>query len=212
MARGDDRYLRELRRNELARRMLIAGARNCIVTEWTAMSDARVIRLKANLGHEPGPAQPRARRGPPPKILATFFKTPALRNEASALAVLFEVFGIMPPGRHPMSPSAFRSIGRGERLCDVWDLYPDVVEQPRLTFEHIVLLAVSLGTTADLAVEPCGCCGAVLVLEHWQRRPLLCATCAARSPGAEHEATHELDLIGAHSEREPIGALQRSLF
>lgn len=87
-----------------------------------------------------------------------------MRAEASAAAVLCRVHDAIPDkSATPLKPVP--TVERGERLCDAYETYVDLVNPARLTFEHFVLLVDELDAGITIALENCQACGAALLVE-----------------------------------------------
>jgi hypothetical protein len=163
MAAEDDRYTREVRRRELAIRLIRLKARTSTVIRWTGTSRQKIRTLVRSVAGKSASAS-RCRRGPAPRDFETFFKTAWMRAEASAAAVLCRVHGVI-ADRSASVLKPVPTVARGERLCDAYETYLDLVNPARLTFEHFVLLVDELDAGTSLALESCQGCGAALLVE-----------------------------------------------
>jgi len=80
---SDERYHRDLRRLEVALRMILVGARTATFTRWTHLSKYNVRKLRNEYG---GDAVPRDRlRGEAPFRVEFFCKSATLRAETPTL-------------------------------------------------------------------------------------------------------------------------------
>src|SRR5258708_20882065 len=91
----EDRYTRDLRRINLAQRLIQHETRTQSICAWTGLSDERVRNLCRSYGG--GSMALQRHRGPSPTRLATFLRSPTLRSEASAIGGLACVLGVIPP-------------------------------------------------------------------------------------------------------------------
>src|SRR5690606_18775756 len=96
-------YRRELRRFDLALRMVRLQARTHTVCAWTGLSRPRVLSVLRSLHTQPG-GRPARRHGPPPSALRPFWESRRLRREAAALAGLCVLFGVLDPGERHCTP------------------------------------------------------------------------------------------------------------
>jgi hypothetical protein len=164
MTANDDRYAREARRRELAIRLIRLEARTSTVCRWSGVSRQKVRTLQRSIAASESAQAPKRRRGPAPRGTEMFFRTAWMRAEASAAAVLCRLYGAIPDSR-ATALKAVPTVARGERLCDAYETYLDLVSPARLTFEHFVLLVDALDARETLALESCQGCGAALLVE-----------------------------------------------
>jgi hypothetical protein len=178
----DDRYGREARRRELAIRMIRLEARTSTVARWSGVSRQRIRTLHQSISRAHGVRAPKRFRGPSPREIDVFLRTAAKRAEASAAAVLCRLHGAIPDRSLSALPPV-PTIERGERLCDAYETYADLVSPARLTFEHFVLLVDELDAGATIALESCEGCGAALLVEPATLARRRCESCrVARIP------------------------------
>ena len=131
--RKDDAVIRELRRFELARRLIFHQVRTQTISELTGLSRNRLATLRRRL-MVPEDAR---HRGPPPRSLDVFLRTARGRTEGAALAALFPLF--KPNRAKPMT-----SLDEGEQLCEIYDAYLGCYPQSKVQFEELMLLKKSL--------------------------------------------------------------------
>lgn len=160
----DDRYAREARRRELAIRLIRLEARTSTVCRWSGVSRQKVRTLQRSIVTTSTEHAPKRRRGPAPHGIDMFFRAAWIRAEASAAAVLCRVCGAI-PDRNGTLLKSVPTVDRGERLCEAYETYLDLVSPARLTFEHFVLLVDALEAGETLALESCMGCGAALLVE-----------------------------------------------
>src|SRR6185437_12914702 len=82
----EDRYVRDLRRLNLARRFLRYRVRTQSICEWTGLTDLRVRALYHSYDASDDASQ--RHRGPSPTRVHTLLRSPVLRCESSAIAAL----------------------------------------------------------------------------------------------------------------------------
>lgn len=164
MIAEDDCYAREARRRELAIRLIRLEARSSTVCRWSGVSRQKVRTLQCSIVATSAADAPKRRRGPAPHGIDMFFRTERIRAEASAAAVLCRLYGAI-PDRTVTALKAVPTVERGERLCEAYETYLDLVSPARLTFEHLVLLVDALEAGETLALESCTGCGAALLVE-----------------------------------------------
>jgi hypothetical protein len=207
MTTNDDRYAREARRRELAIRLIRLEARSSTVSRWSGVSRQKIRTLQRSIVTSGSVSTPKPRRGPAPHGTEQFFRTAWMRAEASAAAVLCRLYDAIPDGNETGLKSV-PTVARGERLCDAYETYLDLVSPARLTFEHFVLLVDALEARDTLALESCQGCGAALLVEPATLARRRCESCrVTRVPKVVAEA----GLNDQASEPVPVAA-QGELF
>lgn len=182
----DDRFSRDLRRHNLAIRLIHYEARTQTIRDWSGLPEARVRRLfRAYLRRAEGAGTAR-HRGPPPRNVAALLR-PGLRAEATAAAMLCVHFDVVPPRGVRQPLRTLPSLARGERLCVAFEAYRATVPSPRLSIEHVVLLVAALTVGEDLAIGRCTSCEAALLVDPLGRERRLCGLCQ-ESRGSLREA------------------------
>lgn len=182
MDADNDRYGREGRRRELAIRMIRLEARSGTVARWSGVSRQSIRTLHQAISRTHAVRPPKRFRGPSPREIDVFFRTAAHRAEASAAAVLCRLHGAV-PDRTASVLTPVPTVDRGERLCDAYETYADLVSPARLTFEHFVLLVDELDAGTAIALESCQGCGAALLVEPATLARRRCESCrVARIP------------------------------
>lgn len=184
MTADDDRFAREARRRELAIRLIRLEARTSTVCRWSGVSRQKVRTLQRSIAATSASEAPKRHRGPAPHGLDMFFRTASVRAEASAAAVLCRLYGAI-PDRTTRALKTVPTVERGERLCEAYETYLDLVSPARLSFEHLVLLVDTLAAGEILALESCTGCGAALLVEPATLARRRCECCrATRVPDA----------------------------
>jgi hypothetical protein len=185
---SDDRYSRDRLRLDIAMQFIRHEARTRTIRLWTGLSDDRIRKLYRSYLKGGGRGLTR-HRGKSPQQAAFFVRTARLRQEASALAALCCLAGVLGSGRDgergrdPPPPSL--GIGRAGWLCQAYEAYRALVGTPAIGFEHAVLLVNALARGGELRLGDCQGCGALLVIDALALRPVRCAVCLPA--GAEPE-------------------------
>lgn len=179
---SEDRYSREQRQMAIALRFLQHEARTHTVRQWTGLTDDRIRKLYRAYLSWPAAQHtaPAARhRGKSPQQWAFFLRTVRLRHEAAVLASLYRLVGALPdePGRD--AARLLPDIGRGELLCQAYEVYRQLSAAPAISFEHAVFLLTALARDEELSLRPCRGCGALVVVDGLRLRPPRCLQCAA---------------------------------
>jgi hypothetical protein len=209
---SDQDYGRDLRRFNLALRMLQHEARLSTVCAWTGFNEERVRILSRSRRRHQVVREAGTHRGPSPRRLRLFFESPRLRGEAAAIGGMCRLFGIIPGGRVSNPRLRLPGIANGERLCDAFELYREIVPAASLTLEQVISLVFALSEGVQCSLDHCTRCRALILVDHLSVARRVCAHCPEeeRCDGAE-----EL-LQVAEPVPDPKGSawqpLQRSLF
>jgi hypothetical protein len=174
---SNDRYSRDLRSIDLARRMLKFEARTQTICAWTTLSAERVRNLSRSHGGD-GPGRKAMRhRGPSPSKLAKLMEVKAFRSEAAAIAGLCGALDVIPAQACPNARVTLPGISRGERLCYALELFHEIILHSRITMEQLVLLVLTLAERDTWALEHCTRCHASILIDRLTLSPGLCGFC-----------------------------------
>lgn len=173
----DDRYHRDLRRFQLALRLIRHEARTHTICKWTGLTDDRVRNFCRTYGVSEAGHTPVRHRGPMPQRLDLFFRSPVLRSEAAAVGGLCRLLGVIPDQRQPNARRELPSVSRGEQLCRAYELYRACVPDTPLTLEQVMLLATVLAQGEQLELAHCTECHAAIVIDLLGRTRHSCAHC-----------------------------------
>ena len=149
----DDRYSRDLRRYDLAVRLIRHEARTQTIRQWTGLTDDRIRKLyrsyvRAGAGHGGGEGV-RRHRGKSPRQVTFFARSRTLQLDTACLAAVFSMFGVLPPQRVADASRTLPGLVRGELLCDAYETYRRIAPQPQISFEHAAFLALALAAGAE---------------------------------------------------------------
>ena len=199
---SEQRFERDLRRYELAHRMIAHEARRGTIVRWTGLSRHRVALLLKEFNR---PDKNRY-RGPSPCTASFFCKTVAHESESAAFAyVAMQTNVIESPGEPPALGLA--ALARAERLVNAFELYREVVPQTRFSLEHAMLLVSELSTQALLFLDSCEQCEGLWVRERVGRPQHLCPFCRVRGlrpPIPASVMQGELALVAQSSDKHAI--------
>ncbi len=118
-------------------------------------------------------------RGKSPQQSAFFSRSAKLKEEASLLASLCSLLGVLPRSE-TVSRQALASISRGEAMCQAFEVCRELVTDPRISFENLVYLVSSLAHGEELTLANCEVCGALTVVDRVAIRTRHCLDCACR--------------------------------
>jgi hypothetical protein len=207
----DERYRRDLRRLQIAWRMILLGARTPTIMQWTRLSKYNVRKLRNEYG---GDAIPRERlRGKAPFRVEFFCKSPALRAETPALAGLLRHFGVLPPVGE-VDIDELPDLIRGERLCTALEEFRALCPSSEIDFERVVILIKELIRGELIRVTSCTMHRELVVHDCLVAREPTCAYCwRAAHPGLAYLRSSAPKIaIPSEPEPEVAGNRQQSLF
>lgn len=162
---------RELRRRQLAQRLVAHHARTQTIFRLTGLSRHQLATLRrrwrvtSEMRH----------RGPPPASFATFLSTQRMRDETAALAVFWRIFGNVSSAQG--SDSQGDMVELGECMCEVLEAYVACFPTWSLELESLVLLAKGIEEADSIALGKCGSCRAVILVDLVGACRYLCSHC-----------------------------------
>jgi hypothetical protein len=171
---SDARYSRDLRRHQLALRLIQHGARNRTVQRWTGLSMYRIRTLYQTYAPQAESGSPL--RGVAPHQISYFWRSSQLRSEAAVLAGFLGAFEVFPDAR-PGTPESLESLGRGERLCRAYEEFKACWPEAQSTLEHGILLVEELVRGVVMALARCMDCDVLIVIDRLTIAPPRCASC-----------------------------------
>jgi hypothetical protein len=92
MDHQNDPFSRDLKRIEVAHRMVLYQVRTQTIVDYTSLTRNRLATLRRRWSV----TESSRRRGPPPRPMAVFLRTPWARSEAAAIVSLCLVFDALP--------------------------------------------------------------------------------------------------------------------
>jgi hypothetical protein len=182
MRATDDRYAGERAQFDLAIRLIRHQARTHIISECTGFSQERIRKLYATyFKHQQG-NRVRRKRGKSPSAVDFFFRNSRVQAEASALAGLFFVYGLVRLRSDlTTGPGAVRpGFAKGERFCRAFEDYLTLCPSGQLSFERAWSLQAALETGDGVLVADCVRCGALYVQDALALDPATCPGCRGR--------------------------------
>jgi len=173
---SEDRFSRDLRRIELAKRLIAHRVRTGWISLWTGLSPNTVRNLYRSYikGQSSPPAR---RRGPPPSNPLLFLRSVTLLEEASVLAALAHRFGLVPDEPVSNPRRALARLEVGERLCQAYELFQHLIPGATFGMEQFMILLFALAERKDLTLDLCEGCQGVLLVDCLGRSRRTCPTC-----------------------------------
>jgi len=188
----DDRYTRERLRFHVALRFIRLEARTRTIRQWTGLSDDRIRKLYRSYTQEAASPAPVRHRGKSPQQPAFFIRTARARQESAVLASLCRLTGALPTATARRDSTALAmvadapgtilpSLQRAQLLCQAYEGYCALVDNPLIGFEHAVFLLIALCRGEELVLSVCCDCNALLVADRWSLSVPRCSVCTAQA-------------------------------
>jgi hypothetical protein len=174
---SDHDFSRDLRGVNLALRLLRHEARLNTVCAWTGFNEERVRILSRSRRRHQVNRVAGTHRGPSPRRLKRLFASVTLRSEAAAMAGLCRVLGVIPAQRITNARVRLPGIIKGERLCDAYELFREVVPGARLTIEQVISLVFAVSEGNQCSLDHCTNCRALILVDHFSLARRICAHC-----------------------------------
>jgi hypothetical protein len=159
---SDDRYSRDLQRIDLALRLIGHEARTFTIRQWTGLSDDRIRKLYRNYVMDRDEKAVLRHRGKSPRRVAYFFRTAELQFEATQLAGLYVMHGLLVGAEGGVAPRyRLGSLDSGSLLVQAYEAFLDLHSPAGISFEHAWFLLLALGRQSDISLNRCPACGAL---------------------------------------------------
>jgi len=208
---SDERYRRDLRRLQVAWRMILLGARTPTIMRWTCLSKYNVRKLRNEYG---GDAVPRERlRGKAPFRVEFFCRSATLRAETPALVGLLRHFRAL-PATGEVSVEELPDLMRAERLCTALEEFRAICPTSEIDFERVIVLMNELVRGDLIRVTMCWMHPELVVHDCLVAREPRCAYCwREMQAGLPHlrsqgPTTHE----SIEADTDNLSCYQQSLF
>jgi hypothetical protein len=172
----DDPFSRDLRRIEVARRMVLHQVRTQTIVDYTSLSRNRLATLRRRwcvAGNS-------RRRGPPPRSIAVFLRTPWARSEAAAIISLCMAFDVLPQ-QVSKDRAAHPPLVMADRLCEVFEAFRSWVPQSKIDFEELLLLATALASGDLIKLSTCRDCKSAVLILRYEKSRGMCLHCDRHS-------------------------------
>ena len=164
---------RDLRRRQLAKRLVSHNARTQTIYVFTGYSRHRLATLRKRWQVSPDERH----RGPSPTSFSVFFRSPKARNVATAAAVMCKLLGATRPACGARKSHRLADLHFGEQICEVHEALQACFPNVRLEFEQVMLLAIGLSRHESIALTTCVRCGIAVLADQLSLRRRTCASC-----------------------------------
>lgn len=203
MDTSEDPDERDLRRRQLAKRLVSHHARTQTIYEFTGYSRHRLATLRKRWRV----SQEERHRGPSPTSYSVFFRSPRARNVATAAAVICKLLGATRPTLVVKNSRRILDLDFGERICEVHEALRTCFPDIELEFEQVMLLAIGLSRQESIDLICCVRCGIAVLSDQLALRRRTCASChrpPAPAVGNQNDSPDQIFKSGAangHSHR-----------
>lgn len=180
----DDRYNGQRQQFDLAVRLIGHEARTHIISRCTGFSQDRIRKLYSSYFlADNGRPMIRRQRGKSPSNVGYYVRNATIQSEATTLAWLFGLFGLMKISRELDAQRAgtVDSLRFGEQFCLVYETYQDLHAHRAVSFEHAWNLYDALTARGDMALADCQRCGNIYVQDVLALDRAECPPCRLRS-------------------------------
>ncbi len=176
---SDDRYTRDRGKFDLALRLIHHEARTFTIRQWTGLSDDRIRKLYRSYCQHEDARRVLRHRGKSPRQAAFFFRNPELNFQASQLASLFVMYGLVDGTSGGLEPRyRVGSLDSGALLCRAYEAYRELHAPAGISFEHAWFLLLALARHDEVDVARCAKCGGVRVYDLLAKHKFACGNCA----------------------------------
>jgi len=161
---SDDRYDQDIRKHNLASRMISLGARNHTIVRWTGLSQYRVQAL-AKRYHE-ALTNDHSRRGISPFQTAFFGQSPTLELESLILAFVCLELKVLSVDTIPDARAVLPELTRGERLLSAYRWYRRLIPNAQISLERTILLLIEFAEgRSSLCLRRCKSCPGIMLVD-----------------------------------------------
>ena len=218
---SEDRYARDLRRLNLARRLIRYEIRTRWIRAWTGLSANRIRNLFRS--YDNASRSVIRHRGPSPTRISAFVQSAPLRAEASAIGGLAYALGAIPAAPTPTSRRDGPHLEANERVVDVFELFHQLAPRSRFRMDQFIPLIEALAEGQELQLSHCANCHGALLVDPLGSDRRLCLACEEDSlqkarrprrkpPGSTSAAPPPNETAAAGEEEEHKPPYQLPLF
>jgi hypothetical protein len=207
----DARYSRDLRRYELAMRLMGYEVRTRTICYYTGLSRARIQALgRSDYPKSAGVAAVR-HRGPAPYRLDPVLVDARSRSDCLLIASLVQLMADAPQATAGLESSRNDLVRAGEWLCLLYETYQQISLDARLSFEQTTLVHSALMKGKRLVTSSCAHCGSLILRDTLEVERLTCNYCVSL-PLATRAIDAVVPIDPAKKAAEPGAGYQHKLF
>jgi hypothetical protein len=184
---SDLRYNRDVRRYNLAFRLVLLGARTRTIVRWTQLSKYQVSALYRSYARQESAEINAKRRGKSPYRVEFCWRSAQMKWEAAVFGWMCLLAGVLPRERLPNPERTLPGIELGERLCTALEEYRELLRrdyslEPQMTIEYAILLLCALARGDQAELGRCERCTGAIVVDRSTTQAQLCTYCGRASP------------------------------
>jgi hypothetical protein len=190
---SEDPDERDLRRRQLAKRLVSHHARTQTIYQFTGFSRHQLATLRRRWQV----SSEERHRGPSPTSFSVFFQSPRARNVATAAAVICRLLGATKPELGSRMSRKIADLEFGEQICEVHEALQACFPEIDLEFEQVMLLAIGLSRQESIALTTCVRCGIAVLADQLSLRRRTCSAChrpTAPATGTPVDAAGDLSI------------------
>jgi hypothetical protein len=180
----DARFSRHYRRIELGLRLLAHGARPQTASNWSGLTQDRLVTLKRRWL----PDVSSGLRGPPPTSFQPFFRSLRRAQHAAIFASIHRAV-VQPTGSGEPPGRIAASLDEGERLCEAFEICKEWQPDSDLEFDQAVLLARGITRDDEIKLDRCSICRCALLIDRLGVYRDTCDRCRKRKHVAQDSTT-----------------------
>lgn len=178
----EERYYRDCARLQIAVQFLKHKARTFTICLWTGLTEDRVRKLYRCYVSADSTCMSRS-RGKSPRRIELFGQSERYHREATCLASLLTLLKVVPMAKEPQGAQVPHTLVRAMHMCQAFEMYRAIVESPKISFEHAVLLATVLTSGKEMRLDVCRNCDGLVLTGARVERVDCCYHCSGRLPG-----------------------------
>jgi hypothetical protein len=175
----NERYERDLRRMDLAMKLLELEARTSTIRAYTGLGEDRIRRLfRGYLARQHCPVV--RHRGKVPQAVEPILRCPRRATYAALFVwVALTAMALEEAGAAPVGASAPLEVG--EQLCEAFDVLRRLAPESDLGFEQALCVLRAVMRGEELGLARCRGCGALVLTDALALETPTCSVCTGGS-------------------------------
>jgi hypothetical protein len=175
---SDHRYHRDVRKYNLAMRLIHHEARTGTIRHWTGLSGQCIRNLFRSYAHDQVEGRAARHRGPSPHMAELLLQSSQMRADVALLTSVFCLLDLILLHPHPSVRREPPNVARGEQMCTAFETFRALVPDSNVTLEHAFLLIAALIQGKTLGLGKCEGCGALIVIDFRGEVGQICGLCS----------------------------------
>lgn len=177
---SDHRYVRDVRKYNLAMRLIHHEARTGTIRNWTGLSRRCIRNLFRSYVHGQTEGCATRHRGPSPHMVDLLLQSAQMRANIALLASILCLMKLIPMPS-PQNVRREPNVSRGEQLCTAFEMFRELAPDSTITLEHALLLMATLIQGRELGLGKCVNCEALIVIDIHGVATQICGLCSSSS-------------------------------